>query len=61
MEMGADVMTQDEAGNTALAIANERCVSLSFMDGQSFCLMIYKSYTKNNQVRARCWLLSADY
>lgn len=24
MEMGADVMTQDDAGNTALAIANER-------------------------------------
>lgn len=45
MEMGADVMTQDEAGNTALAIANERYVSLSFMDGQSSCLLIYKCYT----------------
>ncbi|CDJ64382.1 ankyrin repeat-containing protein, putative [Eimeria necatrix] len=27
MEMGADVMTQDEAGNTALAIANERLLT----------------------------------
>ncbi|KAL8455923.1 hypothetical protein Emag_000297 [Eimeria magna] len=27
MEMGADVMTQDDAGNTALAIANERLLT----------------------------------